>query len=90
MQSEESILAQLRKLVDNTAEQLRWGKLHLPEAIELVAETREQAEKLIPNMMDTYDLIYESRFTRLMWQFVLPKQEIQTRVPIRAVNTDIR
>ena len=67
---EEERLAQLRALVDRTAEILCSGHISLAEAIRLVESTREQAEALIPDQMDTYDLIYGARFTRLIWQFV--------------------
>jgi len=72
MQSEECVLAQLKELVDSTADKLQRGNLSLREAIELTMETREKAESLIPDMMDKYELIYESRFERLIWQFVMP------------------
>jgi len=91
MESEESTISQLKELVDKTSEQLRWGNLNLREAIELAEETREQAKKLIPNMMDKYDLIYESRFERLIWQFVMPRQNIDQQIairPLRACPTD--
>lgn len=67
---EEARLEQLRHLVDRTARVLCSGEISLAEAIRLVDETRAQAEGLIPDQMDTYDLIYGSRFTRLIWQFV--------------------
>ena len=91
MESEECTLSQLKELVDNTSEQLRWDKLSLKDAIELVEYTKEQAKKLIPNMMDKYDLIYESRFERLIWQFVMPRQDPDPRTsiqPLRACPTD--
>jgi predicted RNA methylase len=73
MNDDERIKA-LRRLVDRTAERLMYDRnLTLPEAVELTVETRLQAEKIIPDMMDRYDLIYESRFQRLIWQFVLPR-----------------
>jgi len=72
MQSEECVLAELKELVDSTADKLRWENLSLREAIELTMETREKAEFLIPDMMDKYELIYTSRFERLIWQFVMP------------------
>ena len=74
MRREDCVLAQLRELVDNTADKLRWGNLSLREAIELTMATREKAESLIPDMMDKYELIYESRFERLIWQFVMPRE----------------
>jgi hypothetical protein len=91
MESEELILFRLKQLVDKTSEQLRWGKLSLREAIELTEETREQAKKLIPDMMNKYDLIYASRFERLIWQFVMPRENPVPRAsvrPLRACPTD--
>ncbi|HIE28399.1 TPA: hypothetical protein EYP66_14055 [Candidatus Poribacteria bacterium] len=93
METEESILSQLKKLVDKTSEQLRWGKLSLRDAIELTEDTKEQAKKLIPDMMDKYDLIYESRFERLIWQFVMPRQNSDPQTltrPLRVCPKDIR
>jgi hypothetical protein len=93
MESEELILSQLKQLVDKTSEQLRWGKLNLKEAIELAQETREQARKLVPNMMEKYDLIYASRFERLIWQFVMPRENTNPRTSIRSLRacpTDVR
>ena len=86
MESEEFILSQLKELVDKTSEQLRWGRLNLREAIELAEETREQAEKLIPDMMDKYVLIYEPRFERLIWQFVMPRQNPDPQSAIRPIR----
>ncbi len=68
---EEKRLILLRTLVDQAAEAIYSGELSLPEAIRLVESTREQAEEIIPDQMETYDLIYGSRLTRLIWQFVL-------------------
>ena len=91
MSSEEFVLFQLKQLVDKTSEQLRWGELNLREAIELQEETREQAKKLIPDMMDKYDLIYQSRFERLIWQFVMPRENPTPHTaiqPLRVCLTD--
>lgn len=72
--NEEERIKKLRELVDQTSERLMYDvNLSLPEAIRLTVETRLRAEKIIPDMMDRYDLIYESRFQRLIWQFVLPR-----------------
>ncbi|GEM_PF-1823372 len=72
--NEDERIKRLRELVDRTAERLMYDRnLSLPEAIRLTVETRCMAEKIIPDMMDRYDLIYESRFQRLIWQFVLPR-----------------
>ena len=71
---EDGILAQLRQLVDYTSEQLQWNHLTSLEAIELIQQTQTEAEKLIPDRMELYHLIYTSRFHRLLEQFVLPGQ----------------
>lgn len=72
--NEDERIRRLKELVDRTAERLMYDvNLSLPEAIRLTVETRRRAERIIPDMMDKYDLIYESRFQRLIWQFVLPR-----------------
>ena len=72
--SEDSLLAQLKGLVDWTSEQLQWGNLTVREACERIRQTRAQAEALIPDQMELYQRIYEARFQRLFEQFVLPRQ----------------
>jgi hypothetical protein len=42
--------------------------LPLEEASELVAATRKYALSLFPDKEQTYDLIYQSRFRRLMFE----------------------
>lgn len=42
--------------------------LPLEEASELVAATRRYALSLFPDKEQTYDLIYQSRFRRLMFE----------------------
>ena len=70
MSEEHDKVKQLRDLVDSTADRLVNGGLSVPEAEELIKETRLQAEMLIPDEMDKYELIYEARFRRLIEQFV--------------------
>jgi hypothetical protein len=72
--SEDRLLAELKKLVDRTSEQLQWGNLTVREACERIRQTRTQAEALIPDQMELYQRIYETRFRRLVGQFVLPRQ----------------
>ena len=72
--SEDRSLAELKRLVDRTSEQLQWGNLTVWEARERIRQTRAQAEVLIPNQMELYQRIYAARFQRLLEQFVLPKQ----------------
>jgi hypothetical protein len=72
--SEDRLLAELKRLVDRTSEQLQWGSLTVWEACEQIRQTRAQAEALIPDQMELYQRIYEARFQRLLEQFVLPRQ----------------
>ena len=72
--TEDTLLTQLKTVVDQTSEQLQWGNLTLWEAVEIIDQTRVQAEKLIPEQMGLYHLIYGSRLRRLFEQFVVPRQ----------------
>ena len=72
--SEDRLLAELKRLVDRTSEQLQWGNLTVWEAYERIRQTRAQAEALIPDRMELYQRIYGARFQRLLEQFVLPRQ----------------
>ena len=68
--SEEENIKILKKLVDQTAEDIQSGDLSEEKARELVANIRAEAEKLIPDDMDKYDMIYGARFERLIDQFI--------------------
>jgi len=72
--TEDTLLTRLKTVVDCTSEQMQWGNLTLWEAVELIHQTRVQAEKLIPDQMGLYQLMYASRFRRLTEQFVIPRQ----------------
>jgi len=67
--AEDDKLRQLRRLVDRTAFLLANVPMTDQMRDELLIETRRRAEELIPDQMDTYTLIYESRFYRLIEQF---------------------
>jgi hypothetical protein len=56
----------LRMLVDLTRNILYQGNLPLSEALKLVADTREAALKLFPGKEGTYEIIYQSRFNRIL------------------------
>lgn len=71
--SEDRLLDQLKRLVDRTSEQLQWDNLTLQDAVDLIRQTQAKAEKLIPDRMELYQLIYASRFRRLLEQFVIPR-----------------
>ena len=72
--AEDRLLAELKRIVDQTSEQLQWGDLTVWEARERIRKTRAQAETLIPTQMELYQRIYGARFQRLLEQFVLPRQ----------------
>jgi hypothetical protein len=67
--AEDERLRRLRRLVDRTAFLLANVPMTDQMRDELLIETRRRAEELIPNQMDTYTLVYESRFYRLIEQF---------------------
>jgi len=73
--SEDEKIKNLKALVDRTAEDIQSGDLSEEKARELIAETRKEAEKLIPDDMDKYDMIYGARFERLLDQFVKVRQD---------------
>jgi len=78
---EEKRLAVLRDFVDHACDRIRYGELDEAAARSLAVDVRFQAGLLIPDRMETYDLIYGSRFARLIEQFALPAPEEQ--FPIR-------
>jgi hypothetical protein len=65
-------LAFVRAIVDDLARRLTDDLADEAQAVAWVAAVRFQARLLIPEQMDTYDLIYGSRFRRLIEQFVRP------------------
>lgn len=66
-------IKKLQKLVDEVCEKIKSGKLTLGEAKKEAALVRLKAEKLIPFEMEKFDLIYMTRFNRLIDQFLIPK-----------------
>jgi hypothetical protein len=72
MPSEAEILAEARRVrrlqivVDLVMNVIRQSDLPVEEASELVAATRRFALNLFPDKAQTYDLIYQSRFRRLL------------------------
>ncbi len=67
--AEEEKLRKLRRLTDRTALVLANVPMTDRARDELLIATRRAAEELIPDQMDTYTLIYEARFYRLIEQF---------------------
>jgi hypothetical protein len=68
-EEEEKLLA-LRELVDSACEEIMGGRLNRQEATVLAQRVRRQASEIIPDMMETFDLIYKSRFERLIAQYI--------------------
>ena len=72
MATQAEILEESRKVrrlqivVDLVMNVLRQSDLPVEEAAELVAQTRVFALSLFPDKGPTYDLLYQSRFQRLM------------------------
>jgi len=70
--SEEEILAENRKVrrlqtvVALVTSVLQDSDMPVEEAAELVAETRRYALRLFPDKAETYDIIYQPRFKRLL------------------------
>lgn len=67
---EEEKLLMLRELVDGACEEIMGGHLNRQEATVLAQRVRRQASEIIPDMMETFDLIYKSRFERLIAQYI--------------------
>ena len=72
MATQEEILEESRKVrrlqivVDLVMSVLRQSEIPVEEAAELVAQTRAYALSLFPDKEATYDLLYQSKFQRLM------------------------
>ncbi len=71
----EGPVVELKKLVDSTVREIESGGLSIETANRLVAATRLKAEKLIPDDMEKYDMIYGARFKRLIEQYIVAAQE---------------
>lgn len=67
---EEIKLKKLQGIADVLCFLIMRRKLTIEEAEEKIAEARKEARKIIPDQMETYDLIYTNRFRRLIDQFL--------------------
>jgi len=67
---EETKLKKLQGIADVLCFLIMRRKLTIEEAEEKIAEARKEARKIIPDQMETYDLIYINRFRRLIDQFL--------------------
>lgn len=56
----------LQIVVDLVMNLLRQSDVPVEEALEMIASTRRYALRLFPDKEFTYDLIYQSRFRRLL------------------------
>jgi hypothetical protein len=66
IQAEARKVRRLQIVVDLVANVIRQSEMPLDEASELVAATRRFALNLFPDKAQTYDLIYQPRFRRLL------------------------
>ena len=69
IRAENHKIEELRRLADRTAFLLANVPMTDRARDELLIAARRRAEELIPDQMDKYTLIYESRFYRLIEQF---------------------
>ena len=68
----------IRAIVDDVAARIENRDITHAEAEELIANVRFQIDLLIPDQMETYDLIYGARFVRLLEQFPTSGQPRKT------------
>ena len=73
--AEDRKLAALRELVDSACEEIRGGRLNRQEATVLAQRVRREAQEIIPDLMDKFDMIYKSRFERLISQYIDAQRE---------------
>ena len=64
--AEEIKIRKLRRLVDFTAALLWQADLTLSQAQKIIADAKEKALELFPDKEETFDLIYGSRFRRIL------------------------
>jgi hypothetical protein len=63
----------LKQIVDEAVFRLTVGDTTLSEAELIVQRVRDQARLLLPDKMQTFDLIYQSRLQRVIDQFIRPR-----------------
>ena len=66
IQNENKKLKYIRFLVDLTSTVIRQETLSIPEALEMIHNTKKQILMLFPGKEETYNLIYKPRFERLI------------------------
>lgn len=73
-QLDQETVERLREIVDPVCQVLVEGRLSQAEARAAIERARLEAALVIPDQLDRYDLIYGSRFERLLEQFP-PRRE---------------
>ena len=63
---EENRLKRLRFIIDLTSTVIRQADLPLDDAQKLIADAKQKALELFPDKEETFDLIYGSRFRRIL------------------------
>jgi len=63
---EEKRLKRLKFIIDLTSAVIRRTDLPLDDAQKLIADAKEKALELFPDKEETFDLIYGSRFRRVL------------------------
>ncbi len=66
LKEEERRIQELRRLVDQTAFELQQSALSYEDSRRLIEQTREKAVELFPDKGYLFDLIYRSRFYRIL------------------------
>jgi len=69
-QEEDERVREVQEMVDVVCRRIIRREVHEAEARELMRRARLEASYRIPDRMDLYDLIYETRFERLIEQFL--------------------
>ncbi len=67
---EEIKLKKLQRIADILCFLIMNHKLSVSQAEEKIEEARQQAQAIIPDQMETFDLIYTNRFHRLIEQYL--------------------
>jgi hypothetical protein len=68
-QLDQETVERLREIVDPVSRVIVERRVTASEARELIDKARLEAALVIPDQMERYDLIYGSRFARLLEQF---------------------
>ena len=71
---EERKLNYIKSIIDRACVRIVGGDLNSEEARKLASSVRARVAEIIPDMMDKYDMIYGSRFERLIQQFIEKKK----------------